>query len=373
MNRKFFFILTGLTISIIVFAQNGYLLRDSSKTTGINVVFGKETDNWRVCQVRTGTEIKNYGPEELSGYGVPGFKTFVSREVEINGQKFRAFLEQLVLGQANLYYLRNEETKLFFIERGNGDLVLLDKEKDPINGENYRNELLRFFSDAPDFRKYAPHYTFGRSSLSQLVKMYNEGEYRPNGLSRGGLVILAGGETVFTPENIHEGIEKVELTNQMNLFAGLFYETAALGANISFRPEILFSHTVYGLNGKGSETILDITIKSTSVEIPCVFKYVMPYKRFRPFAQAGAMVRLDFNNQHSALYYAANEGWKKSQYLQYPFTEQITVGLTGGLGVQYFFNIHRSVDLELRLNGMMGDRCISSTCPVRLAVSTSIF
>ncbi|MFN8208595.1 MAG: outer membrane beta-barrel protein [Bacteroidales bacterium] len=374
MIRKLFFILTGLAISGIIVAQNGYLLRDSSKTTGLTIVFGKETDNWRVCQVRSGAEIRNYTPDELSGYGVPGYKTFVSREVEIDGQKFRAFLEQLVLGKTNLYFMRNEEKRLFFIEGGNGELVLLDKEKNVLNGENYRNELLRFFNDTPDFRKYAPHYTFSRSSLSELVKMYNKGEYRPNGLSRGGLVIHAGGETVFTPENIHEGIEKVELTNQMNLFAGLFYETAAIGSNISFRPEILFSHTVYGLNGLApGTTILDITIKSTSVQIPCVFKYVLPNKHIRPFAGAGALVRLDFNNQRSALYYAENEGWKKSHYLRDPITEQISYGLTGGVGVQYFFNVHRSVDLELRFNGMIGNTCISSTCPVYLVMSTNIF
>jgi hypothetical protein len=373
MIRRIIITFTSLAISLASFSQPGYILEDSSKTTGVTIVFGKETDNWKTCQVRTASGTKSYSPSELSGYGVPGYKTFVTRKVKIDGEICNAFLEQLVLGKTNLYFMRNQEKRLFFIEGGTGELVLLDRRKDALKSENYRNELLRFFNDDPEFRKYAPYYSFNKSSLSQLVNMYNMGQYRPNGLSRGGIVIHAGGETVFSPVNIHPDLVKIKMYNQMNFFAGLFYETAAIGSNISLRPEFLLSHTVYGFNGVAPGTILDVTVKSTSVEIPCIIKFVMPGRHFRPFINGGGMIRIDFNDQRSAYYYQLNDGWARSQYLQNPHTTQMCYAITGGVGLQYFFNIHRSIDIELRLNGMMGNTSITSTHPVQLVASYSLF
>lgn len=110
---------------------------------------------------KRGAETKFYYPDSLAGFFFEAGKSFVSKTNSVfpNGESF--FLEYLVKGELNLYSLRNDTGKRFFVEKLGEDLVEIPYNEYIVHYEdvsylrksNHHKGLLSvYLSDAPNLQ-----------------------------------------------------------------------------------------------------------------------------------------------------------------------------------------------------------------------------
>lgn len=137
---SFFFFLASFASAQSNFKE-GYIITNENDTINGFVDFRTSGINARSCKFKEQElgEVKTYYPGDISGYRfVNEGKFYVSRNIEIEGQKQEVFLEYLLRGIVNLYYyIGNRE--YYFVENEQGEIFVIDKKDD----EYVYNETLR--------------------------------------------------------------------------------------------------------------------------------------------------------------------------------------------------------------------------------------
>ncbi|WP_162555861.1 hypothetical protein [Reichenbachiella versicolor] len=172
-----------------VFAQKGLepaivILNDGDTLQGF-IEVRHTTENAKYCGFRTpliDSQQEEYTPEDIKGYVINDTKYYASKEVNRNGVREQLFLEYLVKGYANLYYLKEEDGESFFVEK-NGEFTELTNSKKVINSDNgltymqesnkYKGTLMYLFSDAPEMKNSLQAMKFDTNSMIKATKNYH--------------------------------------------------------------------------------------------------------------------------------------------------------------------------------------------------------
>lgn len=127
-----YLILLGFTLfNIKVYAQKdfreGYVIKNNGDTLKGWIDYRGGLLMSEVCRFKSGkdTEEIKYLPEDLNGYRFIEDKYYVSKEID----GIRKFLEFLVNGTINIYYLKQKDVDHFYIEKENSGLVKIPYEK----------------------------------------------------------------------------------------------------------------------------------------------------------------------------------------------------------------------------------------------------
>ena len=111
LNRIFFISL--LAISSISYGQRdykpGYIITNKNDTVHGFINLKSNYQNSRQCEFKRNIdqEPDTYLPFDIKGYRVENSKFYVSKEVPLNDTTEKVFLEYLVEGIVNLYYLKD--------------------------------------------------------------------------------------------------------------------------------------------------------------------------------------------------------------------------------------------------------------------------
>ncbi len=158
----FIFCLTLLSTGLLNAQSNfkpAYIIKHSADT-----LYG-EVDNrgdlimGRTCKFKSQEgSIHEYSPNDITAFRFIDSKYYISREV--NGEK--VFLQYLIKGEVDLYYLRDQEGDHYFLDKEDKKLLEIPYEEkfEYINGKKYLYKsnkhigvLNVYMQDAPNFQK----------------------------------------------------------------------------------------------------------------------------------------------------------------------------------------------------------------------------
>jgi hypothetical protein len=161
----------------------GYIIRNSGDTIHGQILY-KAINTSAICTFRA-TETEKpveFSPFELIAYRFGDGRYFISRTVELENGSRKVFLEFLLKGKANIYYMRDGSDH-YFIEKEKGKMIeLTEPEKvltdangqDFIKPEQYPGKLRSVMSDCPDIFPSIDRTSLNHGSLIFLGKKYHE-------------------------------------------------------------------------------------------------------------------------------------------------------------------------------------------------------
>jgi len=293
---------------------SGYIITNTSDT--VNGYFLTANINpYKKCVFKTGNDgiTKNYVAGEIKAYRFENSgKFFVSKEVLVNNELKVYFLEYLIKGKANIYFLR-ENTEHFYIETENDKLMELSEiPKLQTNKEGvlyykpaeYTGKLKYILSDCPEIYNDIDKTKLYTKDLIKLAKNYHnrvcnseqcviferkDQPIKTNWKVFGG---LSYNNFIFSAKNYTD--------YRYNPFVGCTLEVH----NIFFSAEQIFlkigvSFQKYGNYTYTTETKLinnvryygdyqdQINFKSVTLDIPVSINYQFSTSKVKPYAGVG--------------------------------------------------------------------------------------
>jgi len=133
------------------------------------------------CEFRLNGDVSTYLPADIIGYKFSGGRFFVSKTIITDNEKKEYFLDYLIDGVVDVYFLADKEER-YFIDRGDGKLIeLTSTEKEEyIDGTKYiRNKkeyigILKYvFAEDPKTSKNAESASLSQKSLISLAEDFH--------------------------------------------------------------------------------------------------------------------------------------------------------------------------------------------------------
>lgn len=186
MSIKTIFPFVFLSISLFGYSQNnyvpGYIITNKNDTIKGLIDFRTDHINNSFCKFKTSMQdsAKTYLPYEIAGYRlVNETKYYVSKTVSIDKVEHKLFLEYLVQGILNLYYLDNGNPYYIF-EAKDGSMVLITKKQDEVVSKDsvkqdfrYKGLMSYVFRDDISLATDTKRFYFGRESMIEATKEYH--------------------------------------------------------------------------------------------------------------------------------------------------------------------------------------------------------
>lgn len=228
----------------------GSVVTNDGKTINGEILHIKDNRISSRCIFRTGeyADREEFSPEQLQSFRLENGQKFVSREIQTNGHKFKAFLECLTEGRLSIYYYRDSIGNRFYAEKENNGLVDLvqpeysnnDVYQKTGSSAEFKKALTELTSDVPQLQVDINNLTvLNRSNLVQIATQYNSVTNSENSSSnsdKSRFDLIVGGGVMFTG-NESKGYAK-ENYPLLNLGMAIstghnFYMRSGIGAFIT--------------------------------------------------------------------------------------------------------------------------------------------
>ena len=290
-KRIFFFVLL-LPISWL-YAQTdfrpGYVITNSNDTLYGEIDYRGDMLMGQVCKFRSSErDIVSYTPYDIAAYRFIDNKYFVSREVL--GK--RVFLEFLIKGQVNIYYLRNEISDLYFIDKEDLPLVEIPYEESirEVRGKRlfYKTKdhlwiLNQYMQDAPEVQKQIGKIQ--QPKHNNLVNLAEKYHYAVCTDGESCIIFEKKLPLIKVVMDVVGGME-YRHTGESSFTGGVLLNLWMPRANekVYFRTGLLYS--------KYEKTTEDVYVNFEqslvpSYKIPLMFEYIYPKSVIRPKAAYG--------------------------------------------------------------------------------------
>jgi len=186
--KKIFFSCLYIIIPIVsIFSQSnykeGYIITIKKDTVYGLIDFRTDHTNSLLCKFKDSeaSPEKIYHPGEIDGYRfIHEGKYYVSKTIVIEGVQQNVFLEYLVQGMLNLYYL-HQYNDYYFFENKDGSLVAITKKADVIRDNNkfvvdnrYKGMLTYIFRDCLPLAIKSSKAEFNKESMIVFTKDYHD-------------------------------------------------------------------------------------------------------------------------------------------------------------------------------------------------------
>lgn len=264
----------------------GYVITNSNDTLYGEIDYRGDLLMGQVCKFRTNThEIIEYTPYDIAAYRFPNNKYFVSKEVA--GKK--VFLEFLIKGQANIYYMRDETGDYYFIDKDNVPLIEIPYWEGirEIEGRRYfyatethLGILYQYMQDAPDIHMQIKQMK--KPEHKTLIKLAEN--YHNAVCTDGSSCIVFEKKQPFTKVAMDVVGGKMYYKNEGSSFIGgilLNFWMPRVNENIYFRTGLSYSQ-YEDINGYFNTK----QIRSL-YNIPLMLEYIYPKSIIRPKAAFG--------------------------------------------------------------------------------------
>jgi len=296
-----------------------------------------------------------YSPADIKAYKIDNNKYYVSKNIEINDTKKQVFLEFLVDGIVNLYYLNGEEGDFYYIEK-DGRLIKLSNDKELIKNDGstyvkysqqYKGVLRYLFQDSPEIQDDINRAQFDYKPLIKLTREYHNyvcSDYECIDYSKSTahkIFFEPAIGIVFSGLNLHTSsdhawsvrpalllnlrILPLKSFNRLHFITGLTYSSVNFGGDFH---NYIYDNIV--------ERNYRIFMKFNYLSIPVNFEFMLSAKKIQPFVSLGFSSNFIIKPDYSiASVYSVD--YKEEDYVL-PLTSvyrKFQVGFGGGLGVKY--------------------------------------
>jgi len=185
--KHYLVIVLLLSLSMVASAQTnfikGYIIDLNNDTIWGEIDNRNYVDNAKFCNFRLKEEgaVTTYTPIEIKGYALAEGVIYRSEVID----KKPLFLELLVEGSINLYFYKNEKSKVkYYVSKDTSELFLLKYEKQTRNKDGkeyayvskpYIGLFYYLMSDVPNMKYFIDQLNAPkRETLIPLVNMYNQ-------------------------------------------------------------------------------------------------------------------------------------------------------------------------------------------------------
>ena len=184
-----------MQLSIIAGGQKGYLpgyvIDNKSDTLRGVIKLQPDNQNSLFCEFIESHETLShkYTPEDIKEYRIDNRKFYISKVITLDSVKRKVFLEYLVAGIVDLYYLKDAGRELYFIQKdtlltslsNEGSLVTVKENGAGAGNEStyyknsnqYKRVLQFLFQESPSTLKKINSTNFGYKPLIKITKDYH--------------------------------------------------------------------------------------------------------------------------------------------------------------------------------------------------------
>ena len=169
MKRNSLFLIFSLLIPLTLQAQTdfrpGYVIRMDGDTLFGHVDYRGDILMSRQCKFQGAVESEDrtYFPWEIAGYRFTDSKYYVSREVDGTN----VFVEFLIKGEINIYYLRDDSGDRYFLNKQQGPLIEIPYEE----GQKYRDEKQYYYQSTKHYGILKLHTQNAPSLVPQIMRI----------------------------------------------------------------------------------------------------------------------------------------------------------------------------------------------------------
>ncbi len=364
-----------LIISSIIFSfsqsnfKKGYIITNKNDTVFGLIDFRTDHTNSLLCKFKYFENVPDtiYKPTDISSYRfIEEGKYYVSRTVEIDKILRTVFLEYLVQGIINLYYLP-ESNGYYFFENQKGEIISTTKNRDVIVENNkikqdnrYKGVMSYVFKDYLPLAQETSKAEFDRRSMIEYTKEYHD-------------KICDSGEKCIIFENdykkkftkldfsVYGGFEYNNIKINYDLIPEMYSYSPVVGAvlNIS-SPRVLKSLSLFfDLNMSGIAGACDYinnnpdsvsynqySYNGIKATLNSGFKYTYEKGNFRPSVEAG-ISKTFFLNMKSVQLTEYPDDSPVSTIENEVLPNQSIVGIMAGVGVDYMIKKNKFIVARL--------------------------
>lgn len=333
------------------FGQKTYLKSSGIITVNEVILDNGSIKNAVICQVKKGGVIYEYGPDELIEYKLKDGRVYCSREIEVNGNKKRVFLERMTNGENKLYYYKEAGLSTHFIETEENGLVELPENTAPGNPD-YRDILRNITSDRPAMGDMLEVVPYHKDYLGDFISRYENNVITPFPHLRYGFV--AGPAMVkfrAQSEMFIDYFEVMDFSYQGGLAFGAFLDNPINHTDFSLHAELLFTALRYEQLQEVDIAEIDFTVSHSSLKLPVMIRYTFPMNsRVRPFLNVGLSIEMALKNEDLLVISALAEPAYDHMYTGNLYKN--LYGFTAGGGAEIPLSVENSLFFEVR-SGMM--------------------
>lgn len=284
--------------------KEGYIVTNNNDTIRGYIRDGGGIRNSRYCLFKENENVKKYYPLDIKFYKV-GTKCYASKK-EFNMEKGKNyFVDVLLTGKLNLYYLRKNKNILYYLEKQEDSLIGLpyriDNRLDPRTGSpanrsyqtvsnTYLDTLFSLFGHYKELRPQIMYTEYNHESLTTLTRNYlnlscnNKNcityikDFKENKPTYGFFI----GQQFSKIKNHYFSIRSSLISS---LAFGAFYNApvSLISDKLSIQVECIANEYNYQNDfDLLPAPFLELNISSQSIGIPLMIKYKLTETRFSP-------------------------------------------------------------------------------------------
>jgi len=347
-------ILLSIMVSLEICGQGNYFYdKDSFKwDEGIILQNGSDLMNSKFCQIKFSSSVYKYGPSEIYEYGFKDGRIYISKEITILDSAQQVFLELLVRGKTNLYYLKGKGFRIFYLENDHTFLNEIPKKDYKDEKIGFRERLSDFTSDCHNVSDAIKFTSYRKKSLSKLITRYNKCELKPFPHFRYGLNIgYEFTKLIITKGNEYQYINYLDFKYDGGFLIALFADYPISASDFSLHTELNFSKHGFSYNKLVEEKDIDFVSNISSLKIPVLLRYEYPLNKIRPFLNVGLLG--SFNIRNEILVYEATiteNIIEINDIEESGLIDDIQQGYCIGGGIECRLNYRNSFFFEIRYN-----------------------
>lgn len=360
----FFLIIFGFEeIKAQTMFRPGFIITNNNDTVKGFVDYRGDTRNARRCDFKKSldSETKEYSPTDIKSYRFADSKFYVSKKVEVNGTETQVFLEFLVDGIADLYYLLDESNSHYYIEKSDGKIFELNNEEITVDkdGKTYIAEnkayigLLKIaFADCPQLFKQINQTKLDTKPLIEVTKNYHnfvctdqkcviyEKQIAPVKFTFAPIISMNGSFLVFHNSYFFEAME-FQISSYPSFGIQLNASLPRANEKISFQSSLEINKSnFYGKSGYTEYTYLnELNVKMLMLNGKAGIKYTYPKGKIRPTFLAGGSVMVPLTHESIR---TESKITPTSQELRYTHYEKIMAGFYFGYNFELGLDCHVS-------------------------------
>ncbi|MEQ8238363.1 MAG: hypothetical protein RIA69_04080 [Cyclobacteriaceae bacterium] len=291
--------------------RKGYVIENSTDTLRGYIDLRSNLDNSQECVFKASEEgeIIVYSPKEIQSYRLGNEKYYVSKEVTIGETHSTVFLEYLVDGISDLFYLKLPREAFYFLEGEDGSLLRLSNDTKIVTqreegyfgdqvsysgkSNQYRRILMSTFRDSPETIEKIQNTAFTHEGLIKITKDYHENtcdwDCTLFGRKRKNLIFVEPIVGVrFSSQGLREHKEKARdqsailgVNFRMTPFRVHYLWTWSIGLNYTKNSfDAIYNHKLHN-------RFILLKANYATIGLPLSLEYTLPLKGIKPFFMTG--------------------------------------------------------------------------------------
>jgi len=300
--------------------------------------------NARECYVDYGHKKVRYSPNELKGYGLGNGADYVSKTIQLGDSYKKVFLEALESGDYSLYYYPGKDGKRFFVAYGDTLIPELLK-------KTYRKQLKEWsYIDCSELKDDINLVKYNKRSLKKFINKYNTKDLSPFPFPKVGLMIGNEMQKLNPIYDVLIASGLFRYNYESSFLVGAFIDYPILLSDFSAHLELYYSNHSYSYSKITESEDLLLNVTTSDLKAPLLFRYTLPFRKFRPFVNIGGIYAYNFNPSGFFNYFTT-DGFKVRRS---EISSKHHFGYSVGGGLEYKLNYKNSLFLDFRYSELYG-------------------